>query len=78
MKKLSIKDVRANLSQLVGVAARGETVVITRRGKEAAQICALPRHAKALPSLSGFRARIVCPETGLSLAAIQDRREERY
>ena len=77
MRVLSIKEVRADFSQLVGVAAKGETVVITRNGKETARLCAMPPHSRALPSLSEFRAKVVRPEIGLARTVIASRREER-
>lgn len=78
MRTLSIKEARINISRLVSLAAKGETVVITRNGKEAARLCAMPPRAKALPSLSEFRAGVVRPEHGLTRTVIASRREARF
>ena len=78
MKTLSIKEARANFSLLVSMAAKGETVVITRNGKGTARLCAVPPRAKALPSLAGFRATMERPDTGLAGTVIASRREERF
>lgn len=78
MRTMNIKEARACLGKLLDGAARGETVVITRHGKESARLSPMPVRAKGLPRLGDFRAGIVTPGTGLAAAVITSRREERF
>ena len=78
MRTMSVRDARINFSRLISLAEKGETVVITRNGKESARLCAVPTRAQALPSLGEFRARIARPATGLARTVISSRREERF
>ncbi len=55
MKHIGIKQARQELPDLVNRAEAGEEIVITRQGKPVAKITAIPRSAKALPSLAQFR-----------------------
>jgi prevent-host-death family protein len=79
MKPTSLKDARERLGALVRAAERGESVVITRRGKSVARI--VPEREAApgrLPELSEFRASIAIRGKGLSKTVVDMRREERY
>ncbi len=59
MLTVSLRDARQRLGELVNAAARGEEVVITRRGRQAAQLRAVPRRPRRrLPDLSAFRASL--------------------
>lgn len=78
MKTVPIKEARANLSRLIDLAEQGETVVITRNGKESAQLCPVPHDGSILPSLEAFRATIGPPPTGLSETVIAARKDERF
>ena len=78
MRTMNVKEARACLSMLIDGAERGETVVITRHGKQSARLGPMPARAKGLPSLSEFRSGIVPPRTGLSKAVVASRREERF
>jgi prevent-host-death family protein len=78
MRTVNIKEARACLSRLVDRAERGETVVITRHGKQSARLGPMPARAKGLPSLSEFRSGIVTPRTGLAATVMASRREERF
>ncbi len=78
MRTMNIKEARGCLSTLVDRAERGETVVITRHGKQSARLCPPQRRAKGLPSLSEFRSRIVPPSTGLAATVMTSRREDRF
>ena len=77
MQVVNIKEACARLSSLVDMAEKGETVVITRNGKESARLGPMLTGAKALPCLEEFRARIVCSTTGLSETIIASRRKDR-
>jgi prevent-host-death family protein len=48
MKRGGLADAKAHLSRLVGEAAAGETVCITRRGKAVAQITAIDTPRKRI------------------------------
>jgi len=79
MDAVGIKEARERLSELVRAAERGETVTITRRGKEVARIVpAGPRVLKPLPDLTEFRASIKIEGRSLTDELLAMRREERY
>jgi len=79
MKPVSLKEARKRLGDLVDAAERGETVVITRRGRKVAEIVA-PRSTKpkGLPDLSEFRASIKVKGRSLSETLVGMRNMERY
>ncbi len=77
MQILNIKEARACLGQLVDKAERGETVVITRYGKQSARLVPILAHARGLPSLRAFRDGIAVPKIGLAETVIASRLEER-
>ena len=78
MLTMNIRDARAALGKLVDRAEHGETVIITRHGKQAACLTPVPSRRRRLPSLHDFRATITRPKRGLSKTVIAARREERY
>ncbi len=78
MQTMTIKEARACLGQLVDKAERGETVIITRYGKQSARLVPIAPRAKGLPSMGAFRAGIVVPKAGLVATVIGSRHEERY
>ncbi len=55
MKHIGIKQARQELPDLIDRAEAGEEIVITRLGKPVANIMAISRAPKALPSLAQFR-----------------------
>ena len=76
--KVSAKEVRERLSELLDRAARGEEVVILRRGKPVALLAPL-RAAKAarLPNLHEFRAIICTRGASLTDHLRRERQEKR-
>ena len=79
MDTVSLSDARRRLSDLVRAAEHGESVTITRRGKEVARIVPAQRApAAGLPDLSDFRASIEAEGKSLSQTVIDMRAEERY
>jgi prevent-host-death family protein len=79
MDPVSMKDARKRLAELVRAAERGESVTITRRGKEVARLVPAEREAaKSLPDLAEFRASIKVKGKPLSQTVIDMRAEERY
>jgi prevent-host-death family protein len=79
---VNLKQARERLGDLVSAAERGETTVITRRGKKAARIVPVvgPRRrgSPGLPNLAKFRASIRVKGASLSKSVIQARTRERY
>lgn len=79
MTSISLKEARKRLGKLVKAAEHGETVMLTRRGRNVARIvsAALEKPAR-LPDLSEFRASIAVKGKGLSRTVVDLRSEERY
>lgn len=79
MGPINLKEARRRLSELVKAAERGESIVITRRGKEVARIVPLAtKRLKGLPDLTEFRKSIKLKGKPMSETVIEMRREERY
>lgn len=79
MDTVKMSEARKRLSELVHAAERGESVSITRRGKEVARIVpAEQKPLKPLPDLSEFRASIKVKGKPLSEVVRDMRAEERY
>lgn len=80
MKPVSLKEARKRLGNLVDAAERGETVVITRRGRKVAQLVpARPEKPRAgFPDLTEFRKSIKLKGKPMSETVIEMRREERF
>jgi prevent-host-death family protein len=80
VKRVSIADAKAHLSELVERAAAGETVCITRRGKAVARITAVdtPRTHIDVAALRALTAAMpVQPETARDFIR-RMRDEDRY
>lgn len=77
--KITAKQARERFSELLDRAARGEEVIILRRGKPVVRLMRELRAAKArrLPDLSEFRSSIRAHGTPLSALLVQMREEER-
>ncbi len=79
MGPINLKEARRRLSELVDAVERGESVVITRRGREVAQLVPSgPAAAAGLPDLTAFRSSIEVKGKGLSRVVMAMRAEERY
>ena len=79
MGPVNLKDARRRLSALVTAAEHGESVIITRRGKEVARI--VPPASKPLkpfPDLAAFRASIKIKGGSLTDELLAMRGAERY
>ncbi|MBI3829040.1 MAG: type II toxin-antitoxin system prevent-host-death family antitoxin [Planctomycetes bacterium] len=79
MTKVSVREARSNLRELIAKAGSGEEVVLTRRGKEVARIVPPRRRPKPFPDLSQFREAMIkrgAKVTGNTVAEM--RKEERY
>lgn len=79
MDAVNMSEARRRLRELVQAAERGESVTITRRGKEVARIVpAEQKPLKPLPDLTEFRASIKIKGRSLTEELLAMRREERY
>jgi len=79
MDKVKLSEARRRLSELVHAAERGESVGITRRGREVARIVpAGTTPLKPLPDLAEFRASIEVKGKPLSQVVRDMRAGERY
>jgi prevent-host-death family protein len=79
MGPVNLKEARRRLSDLVRAAERGESTVITRRGKTVARIVpAKATSAKGLPDLREFRKSIQVKGKPLSKTVIAMRAKERF
>ena len=78
MEPVNLKEARRRLGTLVRAAARGESIVITVRGKEAARLGPLERKTtKGFPDLGEFRKSIKLKGKPMSKTVVEMRREER-
>ena len=79
MSPVNLKEARKRLSELVGAAEQGESVIITRRGRQVARLCPVEeKPLRALPDLSAFRAEISSKGKSLTDELLAQRREERH
>ena len=79
MNRISIREARRRLSDIVDAAERGEKTVITRRGRQVAVVePLLPTKGRTLPDLTEFRASIAVKGKSLSRVVAQKRKETRY
>lgn len=79
MTRVTMKEARKRLSDLVHAAERGESIVITRRGRKVARIVPPEDQVvKGLPDLTAFRASLKVKGRSLTKELLAQRREERY
>ena len=80
MNRVSIREARRRLTAIVDAAQRGETTLITRRGRQVATVqpVARGRGRPRLPDLSDFRASIKTKGKPVSQIVIEERRRARY
>ncbi|MFO8013094.1 MAG: type II toxin-antitoxin system prevent-host-death family antitoxin [Phycisphaerae bacterium] len=79
METVNLKEARRRLSDLVKAAERGQSTVITRRGKEVARLGPVgAKAARGLPDLSEFRASVKVKGKSLTDELLAMRREERF
>lgn len=78
MNRVNLKDARKRLGELVRAAENGESVVITRRGKEAARLVPVQhKPLKPLRDLTAFRASFQVKGRSLLEELLAMRNEER-
>ena len=79
MNRVSLREACRRLGDIVDAAEKGETTVITRRGRQVARVDPVaPAKRKALPDLSEFRASIRVKGRALSRAVMDRRKGARY
>ena len=82
MGPVNLKEARARLSDLVRAVEKGESVLITRRGRIVARLVppAASSEQKKAPDLAPFREALQIREEEKSLShiVIENRREGRY
>ena len=79
MNTISIREARKHLSNLVDAAQHGESVTITRRGKEVARLVPVDDvPLRGLPDLSEFRASFKVKGRSLTDELLAQRQEDRY
>ncbi len=77
--KITAKEARERFSELLDRAARGEEVIILRRGKPVVRLAPVRTTKTArLPDLSEFRASISARGRSLTEHLLEERREARY
>jgi prevent-host-death family protein len=79
MRSVNIREARRRLSDIVDAAQRGESVIITRRGRKVARVApVVPAGDRTLPDLTDVRASIAIKGKGLSRTVTKTRDQERY
>jgi prevent-host-death family protein len=79
MDTVNLKEARNRLGALVEAARRGESVVITRRGRKVARLVPVEdRPDTLLPDFAAVRAGVKVKGKPLSQVVIEQRRKARY
>jgi prevent-host-death family protein len=79
MNRVNIREARRRLTAIVDAAQRGESTVITRRGRQVASVQPVAGgKGGRLPDLSEFRSSIKVTGRPLSRIVIQQRGRARY
>ncbi len=78
VRRISVKEARDNLREIIDRVLAGEEVILLRRGREVARILPPKRRRKKLPSLKRFRSSIRVRGKSVSASVIKQRREQRY
>ena len=79
MNRLNMREARRRFSDIVRAAERGESTIITKRGRQVARIEPIgPAKGKRLPDLTKFRASVKVKGKPLSRVVSDARREGRY
>jgi len=78
MQEINIKEARSRFTAIVESAAKGEDIIITRRGKPIARLTRINDKPMPLARLKEFRTRIGVKGIPLSDTVVRLREEERY
>jgi prevent-host-death family protein len=78
MHTISAKQARERFRALVDAAVRGETTIITRRGRQVARLDPIVAESgRKLPDLAEFRSSLCLKGRGLSATVVALRAKER-
>ena len=78
MDEVNIREARRRLSDIVSAAERGQSTVITRRGRQVARVDPVGAdEGRPLPDLSEFRRSIQTKGKPLSKAVVEARKTAR-
>jgi prevent-host-death family protein len=75
MEKINVTDTNISLPELLKRIEKGETILITRRGRTVAQLLPVVNPRKRIPSLAAFRKKISQTESS-PLQILKELREE--
>jgi prevent-host-death family protein len=79
MQTVTVKQARQELARLLDSVEQGQSVAITRRGRQVAQLVPPPAAGgRRLPDMREFRATLHPRGKPLSQIVIERRRQERY
>jgi prevent-host-death family protein len=79
MTKVSVKEARQHFSELMDAVERGESIIITRRGRKVAQLKPVRlRSQRRLPDMSKFRTELSLKGEPFSQTVIKQREQDRY
>jgi len=79
MNRVNIREARRRLTAIVDAAERGESTLITRRGRQVASVQPVAGgKGRRLPDMAEFRASIKVRGKPLSQVVIEERRRARY
>lgn len=78
MNQITVREARQHLSGLINAAERGETIVITRRGREVARLVPAEGKHVTMPDLESFRGTLKVKGKALSKMVVEARQEERF
>lgn len=79
MNRVNMREARRRFSDIVRAAERGNSTIITKRGRQVARIePAGPDKGRKLPDLSEFRATVETKGKPLSQAVSDARKGARY
>lgn len=77
MRSINIREARKRLSELLRAAEQGESILLTRRGKDVARIVtAGGKPCRGLPDLDAFRKSLKVKGRSLTDELLAMRREE--
>lgn len=77
MTSVSVREARARLAALLDSVAKGEEVVILRRGEEVARLVPAIKSPRRLPALAAFRREIEVKGEPVSKTVVREREVER-
>lgn len=78
MQEINIKEARSRFTAIIESAAKGEDIIITRRGKPIAHLTRINEKPMPLDSLKELRTRIDVKGIPLSDTVVCLREEESY